>query len=123
MTKAYLICKINEGGGADIDMEATPYTTYVLAAQIGNSWGCYMFVATAAQLTAINALPNVYGICTVANLDNVIAVAVRNKVNTWLDARGFPTIPAGWTYRKVVNAIFKRINEKFDIDKLDILDG
>ena len=118
--KAYLISKMNEGGVPDIDFETITYKGYVIAAQIRNDWGCYLFAGTAVQLAAINALPETYAICTQANLDNVIASAVRTRINNWLSARDYPTIPAGWTYRQVINAIFKRLNQKFDIEKLDV---
>jgi hypothetical protein len=55
-----------------------------------------------------------------AELDGVIAAGVRTKLNDWLTARGYPTIPAGWTYRQVVRAVFKRFSDLFDIGTVDI---
>lgn len=113
------------------DIGALGYHGFVLCAHIGQNWGCYIFSGTAAQLQAINALPNVYAICAVteggqvkwAELDGVIAPAVRTRLNSWLSARGYPNIPAGWTYRQVVIAIYKRINDVFDLAMNDVADS
>lgn len=106
------------------------YSGHVLCGQVG-TWGAYLFSGTAAQLLAINALPNVYGICAVtesgnvrwAELDGVIPAAVRTKINDWLSTRSLPTIPAGWTYRQVVMAIYRRMNERFDLATHDVMDA
>jgi len=127
--KMFCLVKM-KGGEPDVNSAVTPYYGYVHAADVAG-WGAYLFSGTTAQLTAINALPNVYGICAVtesgnvkwAELDGVISSAVRTKINNWLTARGYPTIPAGWTYRQVVNAIFKRLNDRFDLTAFDVMDG
>jgi hypothetical protein len=115
------------GGSPNVDASVTPYTGYVHADSIGG-FGAYLFSGTPAQLTALNALPQVIGIVAVseagdvkwAELDGVIAAGVRTKLNTWLTARGYPTIPAGWTYRQVVEAVYKRLNARFDLSGFDV---
>jgi len=87
-------------------------------------YGAYLFSGTAAQLTALNALPNVIGFVAMTGtaddekewpeLDMVIAAGVRTKINTWLTARGYPTLPAGWTYKQVVRAVYQRFNGRAD---------
>ena len=127
--KMFCLVKMR-GGEPDLNPTVTPYYGYVHAASVGE-WGAYLFSGTAAQLTAINALSDVYGIVVVtesgnvkwAELDGVIAATVRNRLNAWLTARGYPTIPAGWTYKQVVNAIFKRLNPLFDLAIFDVLDS
>jgi hypothetical protein len=82
-------------------------------------------------LLAIDKLPNVIGICAVtesgdvkwAELDANIALAGRTKLNTWLTARGYPTIPAGWTNRKVLVEVAKRMDAKFDLGFFDVADA
>jgi hypothetical protein len=72
----------------------------------------------------------VYGICTFSGgkpelapeLNNVVTAAVRTKLNTWLTARGYSTIPAGWTYRQIVLVVFQRVNGIFDLAKNNIED-
>lgn len=118
------------GGRPDLDPDVVSWHGYTLCAHIGHNWGCYLFSGTAAQLQAINALPHVYGICAVtesgairwAELDNPISPAVRTRLNTWLENRDYPTIPAGWTYRQVILAVYRRVNEWFDLDSVDVAD-
>jgi hypothetical protein len=117
------------GGAPDVDASATPYKGYVLCDQVGG-YGAYLFSGTGAQLTALNALPQVVGIVAVtenggvkwAELDGTIAPAVRTKLNTWLTNRGYPTIPAGWSYRQVINAVYQRVNGRFSLDAFDVAD-
>jgi len=126
MPKLFAIVPI-DGAFPAIDRSVTPYNGYILADQVGN-YGAYLFSGTGAQLIALNALPNVVGIVAVtqngdvrwAELDGTITPAVRTKLNTWLTNRGYPSIPAGWTNRQVVDAVFKRINPNFDLDNFDI---
>lgn len=126
MPKLFAICQM-EGGMPQVDFQATPVKGYVLADQIGG-FGAYLFSGTGPQLVALNALPQVVGIVAVtesgdtrwAELDGVIAAAVRTRLNTWLTARGYPTIPAGWTYRRVIEAVYKRLNDHFDLGWFDI---
>ena len=111
------------GGAPDVDFQATPVTGHVFIFQTAN-FGLYMFGGSAAQLTALNALPKVRGLVAMtenetvkwAELDTVITTAVRNKLNTWLTARGYPTIPAGWTYRQVIRALLRRMRGSFGED-------
>jgi hypothetical protein len=116
------------GGEPDVNREAI--YGFVHCASVGN-WGAYAFSGTAAQLTALAALPVVQliPICAVtksgnvkwAELNTVIPSAVRTKLNTWLTARGLPNIPAGWTYRQVVLAVFKRLHDRFDLDNFYVV--
>ena len=123
-----LFCIVGMRGG-DPNINQLPHCGYTHAASVGN-WGTYLFSGTAEQLTAINALPNVFGIVAVtqsgavrwAELDGTISAAVRSRLNTWLTARSYPTIPAGWTYRRVILAIFNRLNDKFDLNSFDVME-
>lgn len=127
---AQLFAVVSVSSGApEIDAQTTPYRGYVHCGGNAN-WGAYLISGTGAQLVAINALPNVYGICAVtksgnviwAELDNTIPAGVRTRLNTWLTARGFATIPAGWTNRQVVRAIFQRLRVDFEIGQEDVAD-
>jgi hypothetical protein len=55
-------------------------------------------------------------------MGGTIAPAIRTRLNTWLTNRGYPNIPAGWTYRRVVREIFERINPHFSLDNFDVAD-
>lgn len=126
--KAFCIVRM-VGGNPDIDFGTTPYTGYVHCASLGG-FGAYLFSGTKAQLIALDALPQVVGIVAVteagdvrwAELDGVIAEAIRTKLNTWLTNHDLPTIPEGWTYRQVVVAAYKRFNDRFDLDGFDVKD-
>lgn len=123
MAKLFCIAQMI-GGSPNIDL---PYTGYVLADRLGN-FGAYLISGTNQQLLDINALPQVIGIVAVteagnirwAELDGVIAPAVRTKINVFLTSRGFTNIPAGWTYRQVVNAVFQRFNAIFNLNGIDV---
>jgi hypothetical protein len=52
------------GGTPDIGQIGTDYTGHVQVDSVG-SWGAYLISGSGAQLTAINALPQVIGICSV----------------------------------------------------------
>ncbi len=104
------------GGVPELDLEVTPYHGYVLCAAY-QSWGLYLLSGTGAQLLAIAALPaaKVVPLCLVSQgesqfpeLNDVILPAVRTKLNTWLTARGFPTIPTGAKYGVIIKAICNR---------------
>lgn len=118
------------GGLPDIDFAVTPVFGYTLAGVVGN-FGAYLFSGTAAQLSALNALPQVVGICVLttagdvrwAELDGKIAAAVRMRLNAWLAAQEYPTIPVDWSNRQVVEAIYKRMNDKFDLGGIDVADA
>lgn len=117
------------GGSPELDPRATPYAGYCLGGQAAG-WGIYVISGTGSQLVAINALPQVVGLVAVTDsggvrwpeLDGVIASAVRTKVNTWLTARGWPTIPVGWTYRQVVKAILQRMGFDDSLAIWDVVD-
>jgi hypothetical protein len=80
---------------------------------------------TLARLNAADSITGVYGICAMteagdlhwAELDNIITAAKRTKINTFLAANGYPTIPAAWTNKQAVIAILKRISAKFELDQ------
>lgn len=119
------------GGQPDIDQEATPIKGYVLCDQVAN-FGAYLFSGTGAQLSALDALPQVVGICAVtengnvkwAELDGVVAAGVRTKLNTWItnNRHAWPLIPAGTAYRQILQVLYKRFNGKFDLSVIDVAD-
>jgi len=118
------------GNGSDpqVSREDTPYHGHVHIGNINHEVGAYIFSGTAAQLAAINSLPGIVGLVAVtengavrwAELDNVIGAAVRTKLNNWLTARGYPNIPAGWIYRRVVREVFQRLNAQFEFDLFEV---
>lgn len=91
-------------------------------------FGAYMYSGTPSQLAALDALPTVVALAIMteagaikwAELDTVITTAHRTRLNTFLTNRGLPTIPAGWTYRQVINAVWNRFYSGFDINKNDL---
>lgn len=125
----FAIVKETVPGEPAVDFTLTPVAGRCHAASAGN-YGCYLFSGTGPQLTALNALANVIGICAMtqtgdvkwAELDTIPAAAIRNKLNTYLTNAGQPTIPASWTARQIVNAIFKRLNAKFEMDSFYVTD-
>jgi hypothetical protein len=49
---------------------------------------------------------------------------IRTKINNWI-ANHHPSwgaIPQGWTYRRLVKEIYKRLNKAFDLNKFDVAD-
>jgi len=100
-------------GLPDVDFTTTPISGYCLGAQQGQ-WGLYLVAGTAAQLTALVALPTVYRVCTLAEMDDVITATRRAKMNEWLTAQGWPNIPVGWTYGMCVRYAFARANPDWD---------
>jgi hypothetical protein len=127
--KAFALIRMS-GGLPDFDREQYPYHGHVLCDQFGN-WGAYLISGTGAQLQAIDGLSGVVGICAVtedddvrwAELDGAIGAAVRTKINNWLEARELPAIPAGWSLRQVVLAIYRRFNDRFDLGWFDVADS
>lgn len=118
--RAYAVISMANGRP---DLGGLPCYGYTLLAHLPNySHGVYLVSGTAAQLTAINALAQVYRICTLAELDDVITAARRTRINEWLTARGYPNIPAGWTYRQVLDAIAKRLLPHFVRERNDVAD-
>ena len=118
--RAFAIIEMR-GEKPDIDREVTPFGGYCIGAHQG-IYGLYFVSGTAAQLTAVAALPNVWRICTLAEMDDVITTARRNKMNEWLTAQGWPTIPAGWTYGQVVRYAFARANPNWDETRFFLVD-
>lgn len=100
---------------------------FVHCGTLGN-FGAYLYAGTPAQLTALDALPTVIGLAVMteagnvrwAELDNTITPAHRTRLNTFLTARGLPTIPAGRTYRQVVLTVWDRFFSGFDINQNDL---
>jgi len=121
MPHLFAICDM-VGGFPNIPA-STPVKGWAHFDSLGQ-YGAYLFSGTAAQLAALNALPNMAGLVEMTGkadnerewleLDTVIAAGVRTKINNWLTARGRPTIPAGQTYKQVVRAIFQYFNSRFD---------
>jgi hypothetical protein len=118
------------GGSPDLGNPATPYHGHVLTGQVGQ-FGLYLFSGTPAQLAAIDALPNVIGLCLLrttgegmnvvrwAEIDDNFATAARTRLNTWLTNNGKPTIPAGWTNKQVIRKLFEHLDSSgvADLDK------
>ncbi len=123
-----LFCIANQSSGIPA-ISNLPFAGWLQCGAVAN-WAAYLFSGKAAQLTAINALSDVYGIVAVtetgnvkwAELDEVISSTARNRLNTWLTNRGYPNIPAGWTFRRVIEAIFKRLNARFDLSTHDVME-
>lgn len=127
MSKLFCLVQMN-GSDPQLSREDTPYAGHVHIGNLNHQFGAYMVSGTGAQLVAINALPQVVGIVAVtesggvrwAELDGVIAAGVRTKLNAWLSSRGYPNIPAGWTYKQVIREVFRRLNDKFEFDLFDV---
>lgn len=119
-----------QGGAPDTSplVAGQDYRGYVLADTLGGTHGAYLFSGTGPQLVALNALATVTGIVAVteaggtrwAELDGTTAAGIRTKLNTFLTSKGQPTIPTGWTYRKVIETVFKRLNADFSLDAFDV---
>jgi hypothetical protein len=117
------------GSDPELDRTLTPYVGHVCLGRIGQ-WGAYLISGTGPQLTAIDALAQVFSICAVteggavrwAELDGVIPAATRTKLNNWktANAPAWPNIPVGATYRTVVDFIAKRMNASFDVATHDV---
>jgi hypothetical protein len=118
------------GGSPDIDQSVTPYHGHVHCGSV-EGVGVYLISGRPAQLSAIDALPQVVGIVILTKNENIkypeledtITSNRRTKLNNWLIARDLPTIPVGWTYRKVVKAIMNRAHSKADIETEDVEDS
>ena len=129
MPKAFMITHMEAGSP---DFSGFPYNGCALCAKTPNrEHGIYIVTATTAQLAAINVLPQVFFICLVTapenaarwpELEDVIPTPRRTRINEWLSARGYPTIPAGWTYRQTIRAICRRLNDHYEIDTTDVLE-
>lgn len=108
-------------------MSGRDFKGFIHCGTLGN-FGAYIYSGTPAQLAALDALPTVVGLAVMtesgnvkwAELDNTITPAHRTRLNTFLTARGLPTIPAGRTYRQVVLAVWDRFYSGFDINQNDL---
>lgn len=124
MAKMFALCQM-AGGYPAVDplQVGKDYFGHVHMDSLGG-FGAYLFSGTAIQLSAVNALANVVGIVGVtdtggahwAELDGVISAGVRTNLNTWLTNHGQATVPAGRTYRQVINAVYQHFNTRFDVD-------
>ena len=46
-----------------------------------------------------------------------------DRLNTWLSNNGFDVqIPSGWTYARLVRRLFAWFNDRFDLERFDIVD-
>jgi hypothetical protein len=119
--RAFGFIKETVPGQPAFDRETYPYHGHAHCASLGE-WGAYLISGTRPQLTAINALPEVVGICLIskgedwAEIESLITAATRTKINNWLTARDLQPIPSGWTNRRVVVEIFKRLHNQFDLN-------
>lgn len=128
MPKLFAVVNM-QGGAPDTGalIAGRDYKGYTHCTTFGQ-FGVYLFAGTGAQLTALDALPTVIGLVAMTQagdvrwgeLDTTITLARRNRLNTWLTARGFPTIPAGWSYRQVVMALVRRGFPDFDLNLNDL---
>ncbi len=109
MAEAFAIVQM-KGGNPNIGN--LPHQSYVLVGHLPDySWGIYRFTGAAVQLAAINALPHVYRICTMAEYDTTISAARRTRINEWLAARGWPRVAEWWTYRQALRAAVRRLGD------------
>ena len=126
MAKMFAICRMT-GGQPDLDLEVTPVHGWALVDQLGQ-YGAYLFSGTGQQLLALDGLPQCLGIVGVTSsgdvkwpeLDVALPTAIRNKLNIWADSMGLPNVPLNWDYRRTVIEVFKRFNEAFDLNGIDI---
>jgi len=108
----YAISKMSNGLP---DTGATAYHGHVLLKELGQ-YGLYMFSGSGAQLSGLGGLANVVplvgmtddGTARYPELENTISAGARTKMNNWLTARGYPNVPAGWTYRRLLNELLQR---------------
>ena len=130
---AYAIIEVS-AGRPNVNFSTTPVAGYVLAAGPIGNYGLYLVGGSAAQLAAVNALPNVVGLVAMdesggvkwSQLNNTISTGFRTKINNWLAARGYPErVPTGWTYRQVLTAVvtrLKRVGDDWDLNKTWVKD-
>lgn len=111
--KAYCIAKIVNGIPA-WEAAGIEFRAYALRCRKGN-WGIYAVSGSGAQLIAIDAHADVYGISTFGNVDNVMNATLRTNLNQFIiDKNIHPTwqIPDTWTARRV----FRKIVSYFNLD-------
>ena len=110
------------GGIPQIDATATPYAGSLFIGEKAG-YGAFLISGTLAQLQALAALPNVYGICLLtttttakwAEMDNAILPALRTKLNVLLTSKGITNIPVGMTNRTIVGILIKQFNVNVDM--------
>lgn len=129
--KAFALIRM-DNGQPDLPPAAQGLVNYTLCDRIGGTnWGAYLCAATGPVLQSLDEDYNGFiGIVAVTDdgdvhwgeLDNPCAETVRARINTWLEAHNHPTIPGGWTNRRVVREIYRRANDRFDLSCFDIMD-
>ena len=129
--KAFCLMRM-VGSQPDLPVAAQGLVNWVFCDRIPTTnWGAYLVAATGANLQALDTQwAGFVGIVAVTEsgdvrwgeLENPTADAVRTKINNLLEAHNQPTIPAGWTNRQVVRAIYERANAHFDLSNFDIMD-
>ena len=129
--RAYAIIPM-QSGVPNIDLTGIGPISYTLTAHIG-TWGLYLVSGAKTDLQAVNALPNVIGLAYTkenpaegedvwVTLDATIPAALRTKLNTWLAARGYPTIPAGTMLRAVLRAMARQMKADWEQSHYEVVD-
>ena len=129
--KCFALVRMNDGQ-PDLPPAAQGRVNWTLCDRIGTTgWGAYLVAATGPDLKALDEQWNGFiGIVAVTEsgdvhwgeLENPCADAVRARLNTWLVAHGYRTIPEQRTNRQVVRENYERANERFDFRAIDIMD-
>ena len=130
--KAFALVRMSDGQ-PDLPQAAQGRVNWTLYDRIGDTgWGAYLVAATGPDLQALDTQWSGFiGIVAVTEsgdnvhwgeLENPCADAVRARLNTWLAAHGYRTIPEQWTNRRVVREIYERANARFDFRAIDIMD-
>ena len=137
MAKAFALIRMDDSGSGSSIIPDLPYAqmtgevfNYVLCDRLaGTNWGAYLCSARGDVLSQLDQLWDGFiGIVAVTapggvvwgELENPCSDTVRDRLNTWLEARNLPTIPESWTNRRVVQTIFRRANDRFDFAQIDI---
>jgi hypothetical protein len=114
--KAYCIAKIINGQPVWVDA-GLEYRAFALRCKKGH-WGIYAISGTGAQLIAIDTHPDVYGICTFANVDEVMDATLRVNLNQFILDKGIHEtwqIPVDWTARQVFEKLVSYFNLQCDV--------
>lgn len=116
-------CIIPMEGGAPALPEETPVKGYVLGAQHGG-FGLYLIAGTKAQMQAVDALPETCGICTTAQIDDIISSVKRAEINAWKNQHfpSLPDVPADWTCGRIVRYVYGRADQNYHHEVLYIKD-
>jgi len=128
---AFALIRMTDGQ-PDLPAQAQGRVNWVLCDRIPTTnWGAYLVAATGPDLQALDTQwAGFIGVVAVSDdgdvrwgeLENPCADAVRDRLNTWLEAHNQPTIPEAWTNRQVVRAIYERANAHFDLQQFSIMD-